>query len=66
VVAPSAPDAFDTYARIMAPRLSELLGAPVVIDNRPGANGNIGMAEVQRSPSRGGAVNANSADSSSR
>jgi tripartite-type tricarboxylate transporter receptor subunit TctC len=48
VVVPSAPGAFDTYARIMAPRLTELLGAPVVIDNRPGANGNIGMAEVQR------------------
>ncbi len=48
VVVPSAPGAFDIYARIMAPRLSELLGAPMVIDNRPGANGNIGMAEVQR------------------
>ena len=48
VVVPSAPGAFDAYARIMAPRLSELLGAPVVVDNRPGANGNIGMAEVQR------------------
>jgi Tripartite tricarboxylate transporter family receptor len=43
-----AAGAFDTYARIMAPRLLELLGGPVVIDNRPGANGNIGMAEVQR------------------
>jgi len=53
VVVPSAAGAFDTYARIMAPRLSELLGAPVVIDNRPGANGNIGMAEVQRAPPDG-------------
>jgi tripartite-type tricarboxylate transporter receptor subunit TctC len=33
----------------MAPRLAELLGQPVVIDNRPGANGTIGMQEVQRS-----------------
>jgi tripartite-type tricarboxylate transporter receptor subunit TctC len=53
VVVPSAAGAFDTYARIMAPRLSELLGAPVMIDNRPGANGNIGMAEVQRAPPDG-------------
>ncbi len=37
----------------MAPRLSELLGASVVVDNRPGANGNIGMAEVQRAPPDG-------------
>lgn len=48
VVVPSPTGGFDAYARIMAPRLSELLGAPVLVDNRPGANGNIGMAEVQR------------------
>ena len=46
---PSAPGGYDTYARIMAPRLSELLGQPVVVDNRPGAKGTIGMQEVQRS-----------------
>jgi tripartite-type tricarboxylate transporter receptor subunit TctC len=52
-VVPSAPGGYDTYARIMAPRLSELLGQPVVVDNRPGANGTIGMQEVQRSPADG-------------
>ncbi|MBR0656951.1 Bug family tripartite tricarboxylate transporter substrate binding protein [Plastoroseomonas arctica] len=52
-VVPSAAGGYDTYARIMAPRLAELLGQPVVVDNRPGANGNIGMAEVQRSPADG-------------
>jgi len=50
---PSAAGGYDTYARLMAPRLAELLGQPVVVDNRPGANGNIGMAEVQRSPADG-------------
>ena len=52
-VVPSAAGGYDTYARIMAPRLAELLGQPVVVDNRPGANGNIGMQEVQRSPADG-------------
>lgn len=31
----------DTLARMVAPRLTESLGQTVVIDNRPGANGNI-------------------------
>lgn len=31
----------DTLARMVGPRLSEALGQTVVIDNRPGANGNI-------------------------
>ncbi|MBL6077098.1 tripartite tricarboxylate transporter substrate binding protein [Belnapia sp. T18] len=48
-IVPSATGGYDTYARLMAPRLAELLGQPVVIDNRPGANGTIGMQEVQRS-----------------
>lgn len=31
----------DTLARIMAPKLTELVGQPVIVDNRPGAAGNI-------------------------
>lgn len=31
----------DTLARLIAPRLTAAMGQPVVIDNRPGANGNI-------------------------
>jgi tripartite-type tricarboxylate transporter receptor subunit TctC len=53
VIVPSTTGGFDTYVRMMAPRLAELLGQPVVIDNRPGANGTIGMQEVQRSPADG-------------
>ena len=49
LVVPSAAGGYEVYARIMAPRLAELLGQPVVVDNKPGANGIIGMQEVQRS-----------------
>ena len=53
IIVPSVTGGFDLYARMMGARLSELWGQPVVIDNRPGANGNIGMAEVQRAPADG-------------
>ena len=52
-IVPSAAGGYEIYARILAPRLSELLGQAVVVDNKPGANGTIGMQEVQRSPPDG-------------
>lgn len=48
IVVPSVTGGFDSYARLKTPRLSAILGQPVIVENRPGANGNIGMQEVQR------------------
>jgi tripartite-type tricarboxylate transporter receptor subunit TctC len=40
-------------ARLIAPRLGQELGQAIVIDNKPGAGGNIGAAEVARAPADG-------------
>jgi tripartite-type tricarboxylate transporter receptor subunit TctC len=40
--------ATDLVARIMQPKMSELLGSQVVVDNRPGANGVISLQIISR------------------
>jgi tripartite-type tricarboxylate transporter receptor subunit TctC len=45
--------ASDTLARTVGDRLSAAWGQPVIIDNRPGAGGNIGAAHVARAPADG-------------
>ncbi|MCW5575733.1 MAG: tripartite tricarboxylate transporter substrate binding protein [Burkholderiales bacterium] len=53
-VVPYAPGgSTDTLARSMGNKMSELLGQQVVVDNRPGANGDIGMTIVARAPADG-------------
>ncbi len=43
----------DTIARTLAPKLTEKLGQSIVIENRPGAAGNIGTEMVAKSPADG-------------
>ena len=43
----------DTMARIVAQRLTEAWGQPVVVDNRPGGNYAVGAQAVARSPADG-------------
>jgi tripartite-type tricarboxylate transporter receptor subunit TctC len=40
-------------ARLIGPRLSQELGQPVVIDNKPGAGGNLGAGEAARANADG-------------
>jgi tripartite-type tricarboxylate transporter receptor subunit TctC len=53
VVPQTAGGANDTVARAYGQRLGALLGQPVVIENRPGAGGNVGTALVARAPKDG-------------
>jgi tripartite-type tricarboxylate transporter receptor subunit TctC len=53
-VVPYTPGgATDAVARIIGHKLSERLGQLVIVDNRPGAGGNIGSASVAKAPADG-------------
>ena len=50
LLVPNPPGgATDTIARVVAPGLGEALGQPVVVENRPGSNGNLSSELAARS-----------------
>ena len=54
LVVPQAPAASsDLLARTLGERLHAAWGQPVIIDNRPGAGGNVGAAYAARTPPDG-------------
>src|SRR4051812_5695925 len=46
----------DLMARLLTERLAPALGKPVIVDNKPGAAGNVGAAEVARAAPDGHTV----------
>jgi len=54
IVVPFAPGgAVDSVARVVGARLSEQMGQPVVVENKPGGNANIGAQLVATAPADG-------------
>src|SRR5437667_8515812 len=54
MIIPFAPGgASDFVGRIMQPKMGELLGQSIVVENKPGAAGNIGAEAAAKSPPDG-------------
>jgi tripartite-type tricarboxylate transporter receptor subunit TctC len=54
IIVPFAPGGGgDITPRLLGPRMSEMLGQPVVFENRVGAQGTIGLTQVVKSPPDG-------------
>lgn len=49
IIVPIVGSTNDVLARLVAPKLQEAFGQPFVVENKGGAGGNIGAAEVARS-----------------
>lgn len=63
MIVPWAPGGFtDVYARKMAEKMSQHLGQPVIVENKPGANGSIGTAFVAKSAPDGYTIIVETAD----
>lgn len=56
VVGFAAGGSADTAARVIAKKLSENIGQAVVVENRPGAGGNIAHAMVAKAPIDGSII----------
>jgi tripartite-type tricarboxylate transporter receptor subunit TctC len=54
IVVPFAPGGTtDILARALAPELQRVFGQPFIVDNKPGAGGNVGAAEVAKAAADG-------------
>src|SRR3989440_12318911 len=62
LIVPFPPaETMDLMSRLIAPKLSERLGQPVVIENRPGASGMLGLDLIAKAPADGYTIGAGQA-----
>jgi tripartite-type tricarboxylate transporter receptor subunit TctC len=54
IIVPYTPgDGPDVIARLVGQKISEKLGQPVIVDNKPGASGQIGLEQTAKAPPDG-------------
>lgn len=53
IIVPIVGSTNDVVARLVAPKLQEVLGQPVIVENKPGAGGNLGADMVAKAPPDG-------------
>jgi tripartite-type tricarboxylate transporter receptor subunit TctC len=53
VIVPFSAGTSDTVARLVSTEISKALGQPMVVENRPGAGGNLGSETCARAPADG-------------
>ena len=54
LIVPTAPGGgSDLISRLLAEEASKTLGQPIIVENRPGANGNVGMNDVAKAEKDG-------------
>ena len=53
IVPAGAGDSCDILSRLVAPRLSERMGQAVVVDNKPGSSGQLGLSLIKQAPRDG-------------
>ena len=53
IIVPIVGSTNDVLARLVAPKLQEVLGQPVIVENKSGAGGNIGADFVAKAPPDG-------------
>src|SRR6266480_4300693 len=61
VIVPFSPGGpVDVVMRLLSPKMTEMLGQPLVIENKTGAGGNLGVQQAARAPADGYTVLATS------
>ena len=53
IVPAGSGDSCDILSRVIGPRLGERLGQAIVVDNKPGSSGQLGLTLIKQAPNDG-------------